>query len=404
MKIAVAQLGARRHYAVPRIFYEAGMLERLFTDSYAGSKPRLGPPFRALLSTWQPRGLRRWLTRVEPTLPEGIVISFDWLGLNYWWRQRHAAAKGTAAKTFAEFGARFANAVVRKGLGRADVVWGFNGASLEIFRHAKAKGLRCILEQTMAPYPVYRRLMLQERVRWPGWQSKLGMLPENDPRAMRVAEEWQLADLIICGSQFVVDAMAECGGPRDKCRIVPYGVDLDRFPLAPSRERKPGDRLRVLFAGEVGLRKGAPYLLESLRLFGRETIQAKFAGRIVLAHEKLAPYRDVVTFLGTVPRSQMAALFGWADLLVLPSTCEGSATVTYEAIASGLPVICTPNTGALKSPAVLTVPQGNLPALSAAIAHHLESASVPPITNEIRHQYALKAYAQRLLQVVRELE
>jgi hypothetical protein len=39
IKVIVAMLGARRHYAVPRLLFEAGLLERFFTDSYSGNKP-----------------------------------------------------------------------------------------------------------------------------------------------------------------------------------------------------------------------------------------------------------------------------------------------------------------------------------------------------------------------------
>ena len=41
----------------------------------------------------------------------------------------------------------------------------------------------------------------------------------------------------------------------------------------------------------------------------------------------------------------MAQHFRWADVFLLPSICEGSATVTYEAIAHGLPVVTTTSTG-----------------------------------------------------------
>ncbi len=43
----------------------------------------------------------------------------------------------------------------------------------------------------------------------------------------------------------------------------------------------------------------------------------------------------------------MAREYDWADVFVLPTICEGSATVCYEAMAAGLPVITTPNAGSL---------------------------------------------------------
>ena len=43
----------------------------------------------------------------------------------------------------------------------------------------------------------------------------------------------------------------------------------------------------------------------------------------------------------------MARQYQWADLFLLPSICEGSATASYEALASGLPIIVTPNTGSI---------------------------------------------------------
>ena len=110
-----------------------------------------------------------------------------------------------------------------------------------------------------------------------------------------------------------------------------------------------GRRLRVLFAGEVGLRKGAPYLLEALRQLGAGEVEARFAGPIALSPEKLASYGDVASFPGPVPRVQMPALYRWADVLALPSVCEGSATVVYEALAAGVYVITTPNAGSVLS-------------------------------------------------------
>jgi glycosyltransferase involved in cell wall biosynthesis len=57
--------------------------------------------------------------------------------------------------------------------------------------------------------------------------------------------------------------------------------------------------------------------------------------------------RQYVEVVGAVPRDQVCGHLQWADVFLLPSICEGSATVVYEALASGLPVICTPNTGSV---------------------------------------------------------
>lgn len=405
MKIAVAQLGARRHYAVPRILHEAGMLERLFTDAYIGNKPWLESSLRGFPRHLRVPGFDRWLGRKDHVLPPDKVTSFDLFGINYQRRLRRASGTAAVQCVFLWAGSEFGSRVTHYGFGDADHVWGFNSASLEIFRAAKSDGLRCILEQTIAPLPMMNRLLGAELERWPDWQPDLELAGEVTEHDLRRAAEWELADLIICGSQFVVDGIAECDGPVEKCRIVPYGVDLERFRTKEPRRRPPGDRLRVLFAGEVGLRKGAPYLLEALRCLGTDRIEARCAGKISIEANKVESYRDIVTFLGVVPRSRMLEHFAWADVFVLPSICEGSAIVIYEAVALKLPVICTPNAGALSSGAVTIVPAGDIQALAAALElHHAQTTAPAPISDAERMEYGIAAYRSRLLATLRALD
>ena len=60
-----------------------------------------------------------------------------------------------------------------------------------------------------------------------------------------------------------------------------------------------------------------------------------------------APYRDVFRHVTHVPFHEVHALYQDADVFVYPSLHEGSAFAVFEALASGLPVICTPNTGSV---------------------------------------------------------
>ena len=79
---------------------------------------------------------------------------------------------------------------------------------LELFVAAKARGMRFIVEQTMAPYRFHDRILREELARWPGWQPDLGVSQlGGKPRPKREEAEWRQADLIHCGSPFVVEAV-----------------------------------------------------------------------------------------------------------------------------------------------------------------------------------------------------
>jgi glycosyltransferase involved in cell wall biosynthesis len=70
-------------------------------------------------------------------------------------------------------------------------------------------------------------------------------------------------------------------------------------------------------------------------------------GTLAVTLQTQAQLREHLELIGRVPRNEVRQHFEWADVFLLPSVCEGSATVSYEALAYGLPVICTPNTGSV---------------------------------------------------------
>lgn len=341
-------LGARMHYAVPRLLHEAGLLSALFTDSYVGNKPWLRGAIAALPPRFRAGEVARFAGRSCEQLPPNRVFSDEALGLRFAFQRRRVRTPEAVERLYADAAAHLARNVVRRNFAGAGIVWGFNTASAELFAAAKERGLRCILEQTYLPYAHEADLLRREAADWPGWQPQL-YLPAGDRlQVQRERMEWERADMIVGGSQFVAEGLETCGVDRERIRVIPYGVDPARFQPPELRDDGAADGpLRVLFVGEVGLRKGVPYLLEALAALGPQRVEARFAGNVVLDPERLCPYADVATFLGAVPRLQMPELFRWAHVLVLPSIIEGSATVVYEALLSGLPVVVTPNTGSI---------------------------------------------------------
>src|ERR1700733_1743638 len=215
----VAQLGARMHYAVPRILAGAGALERLYTDLYAPRALRRVLNFESRLA---PRGLRRWLARVPAEIPEDKIWSFPAMGLEYYWRRRRSSAARPATAAYLWAGREFCRRIVRLGLGEAQAVYTFNSAGLELLEYARSRGLLTVMEQTIAPVRIEDLLMQAEQSDHPGWEPAGERDLLRHDLEDREAMEWATADLILCGSEFVRDGIRAAGGPVEHCSVVPY--------------------------------------------------------------------------------------------------------------------------------------------------------------------------------------
>ncbi|HMH43701.1 MAG TPA: glycosyltransferase family 4 protein [Pyrinomonadaceae bacterium] len=401
--VSVAMLGARMHFAVPRIFAEAGILHTFYTDFYVGNKKVLNRLVDLVPSDVMPTSWNRLTGRIGEGIPQERVISFDSLGFWYYFKRRRQQIPSGLPTLFADVNQRFGNRVVRSGLNGSKLIWGFNRASLEIFRHARERGIRCILEQSTAPRKLELTLMNQEIQRWPNWadeKSPQGM----DPLIERERAEWEFADQIVCPSDFVARALQAEGVCGEKVAVVPYGVDTWYFDPPASRSKQT---FNVLFMGEVGLQKGVLYLLEALRSLNRQrSIRAKLVGPIALERERLSEYRNWCEISGSVPRGAVRALYHWADVLVLPSVCEGSATVTYEAMACGLPIITTANSGSLVRDGIdgFVVPVCDSAELRARITLLCDDeqlrSQMSAAANQRTNEISLEAYGQRLLRTL----
>ena len=342
-QVAVAQLGARRRYLVPTTFESQGMLAGFYTDFFMN-----GVVARCCLwlSRWMPAGpLRRVAGRRDLELPARKVRCFPTFALRSRLRARRLHARGELTRSWMLGGQEFATLVSRLAFGNADAVYAYSSAALELFQEAKRKGKFCILDHATAPKRFEDALTMQQADCYMGWS----MTP---PQADRWAQEYsdrqgqeaQLADLIICGSSFVKNAVQSEYQMGHKCVIIPLG--LRRFPEAVNpKPRLENRKLRILFVGDDAIRKGIGDLCTAVEEFGLDRCEARVAGNVDLSETGREAASRTVQLLGPVPHAEIENQYRWADVCVLPSVSDTFGLVILEALAYGVPVITTPNTG-----------------------------------------------------------
>ena len=339
--ISVAQMGARMHYAVPRVLNRMGLLEHCFLDICANTGWTRS--LCRIPNGYRPPSLKRLLGRVPKDVPRRQITSFARFGWTYAFRLRCARTPDAVSRSHLWAGKTFGELVSQESWYDSNVIYAFCDAALEILKTARQRGVTSVLEQTIAPREVQRRVLDEEYDAFPHWERRCTDDSHFDEFVARQHDEWNQADVIVCASDYVRDAIRACNGPAEKCCVVPYGIKQAQREYNEEQSSGP---LRVLTVGSVGLRKGVPYVLAAARELQR-IAEFRIVGPVEVSPVAQDELRRHVALMGPVPRAEIRAHYKWADVFLLPSLCEGSATVVYEALTAGLPVICTHNTGSV---------------------------------------------------------
>ncbi|WP_454733013.1 MULTISPECIES: glycosyltransferase family 4 protein [Cupriavidus] len=400
--VYVAIRGSRMHYAIPRQLSERGLLSQFFTDTYFYDGIA-----RDMIQGISPRIIPTWLRRLSgrnANLPNSIVKSYPLDDLLFRLKVKRVEDPNKRISLQSEAAAKFNRRVIRDlnaGLGSA--IYCINGDALEIFQNCREIGIRCLLEQCIVPQRTQYELLSRKFIRSRGHTSFGAWDVER--AAAREEAEWRLADLIITPSEFVRDSMVTLGVPPGKIVVVPYGVDTDAFPCRVRKPKNP--HLNLLFVGAATVRKGIFELLDAARRVG-SCIELRIIGHAEEQISRLAGAESNVRLLGKVARSEIVEHFEWADIFVLPTLMEGSATVIYEALACGIPVITTPNAGSLVRHGHdgLIVEPGDTEGLVNAIlelaSNHLEITRMSLNAIEGRDRLSVSSYSERLINAISE--
>ena len=222
-------------------------------------------------------------------------------------------------------------------------IYGYEDGCLETFRAAKARGVRRCYDLPIAYWGVVRKLMDEEGERLPEWEPTLISTRDSQAKLERKSAELELADVVICPSLFVQRSLPAPAREAKLCVVAEFGS-----PEAVAPENLPpraGGKLRVLFAGSMTQRKGLADLFAAMKLLNRSDVELLVMGSPIAPMEFYRRQYDSFTYLSTRPHREVLELMRGCDVLVLPSLAEGRALVQQEALANGLPLIITENTG-----------------------------------------------------------
>jgi len=353
----------------------AGMLGRFLTGFYFGEGPlaklagRLapGPYARAR------RGLGR---RHEPEIPRGRVRSawsFDVaLAAEGRLANRRPGTRRAVARWRTErFDRGLARDLIRERPGAALV---FSDVGSEwALPICKELGIPAVLSMVHGDVREEREVLRIERESAPDFfPIYLGDGPvdrgELDWLHDRRLRDIARADRILVPSAHIAAELARHGTPRGRIDVIPYAADTRRFVPAVNKRHDPS-ACTFLFAGGITQRKGIKYLLEAWRLVRRPGWRLQLLGALPRDPGPLVPYLGEVEPLGRVPHAEVPARLAAADVFVFPSLFEGSAVVTYEALACGLPSVVTPAAGSVARDGVegFVVPARGVEALAGAM-------------------------------------
>jgi starch synthase len=315
MKVTQAVFGVFHHFELAHQLHRRNHLQKIY-------------------STWP------WARLKREGLPRSLVSCFPLLHTaDYLLHRTGLHSERLSSKMNARTALSF-DRWTNRVMAPCDAFIAISGAGLLTGGNIQAKGGVFICDRGSTHQRFQENILADEYRRWNLPQ------PLSKPHiTIREEEIYATADAITVPSTVAQRSFLQMGIAPEKVHVIPYGVRLDHFTRT---EVPPRDSFEVLFAGQVSIRKGIPYLLQAFARLKHLNKRLTIVGGIqdhMRALLTTLPTEDVV-FTGALPQPQLAKKMSTSHLLVLPSIEEGLALVQGQAMACGCPVLATTATGA----------------------------------------------------------
>ncbi len=224
-------------------------------------------------------------------------------------------------------------------------IYAYEDAALESFKKAHSLNIKCIYELPIVYWDYLHPLLNEEAYRYPKWEKTLISTRDSVKKCFQKIKEAELADYIICPSQFVKHSLPKRILDSKPCVVIPYGASLPDLKNLSPKSRSKKQAIKVLFVGSFTQRKGLADLFWAMKQVSPEKAELTLIGSPI---EPLAFYKNEFPnfkFYPPMPQEAVLRFMQTQDILALPSIAEGRALVQLEALGAGLPILITPNTG-----------------------------------------------------------
>lgn len=218
-----------------------------------------------------------------------------------------------------------------------DIFVGWAGLCLLTMRQAQSRGAITLVERGSSHILFQQEIMREE-------YDRLGLKgPLAHPGIIkRELQEYAEADYIVVPSGFVKSTFLQRGVDERKLIHNPFGVNLAGF----RKVKKEDDVFRVIFAGGSSLRKGTHYLLRAFSELKLPNSELLLIGSVDDNMKSFfRKYAGTFKWIGPQRQEYLYRHYSQGSVFVMPSIEEGLALVQLQAMACGLPLICTTNTG-----------------------------------------------------------
>jgi glycosyltransferase involved in cell wall biosynthesis len=331
----VCQLCPREHYAIPRALKRAGIPTKLVTEYW--SQGMLAPFFG-----------KRLAQRRHDELVGKDVTSFNlrYLLFESWARIQRLRSWDR----YLAIGDWFGKNVVQRlpeliqSFSDRPAVFAYSYSASEIFPTAKKLGCKTILGQ-IDPGIEEERILVE-------LHRRAGLEPfPAAPRDYwdRWRRECDLSDIIMVNSNWSYECLLKEGIDDSKIRIVELAYERGQPATSVHRsfvEKFTKSRpLRILFLGQVNVRKGILEIADAIELLRNEPVEWTIVGGGSLDETRLFKAGSPIRRVQQVSRREVENYYSQADVFILPTHSDGYAITLLEAASWGLPIISSRHCG-----------------------------------------------------------